>query len=359
MANPELRLTDGFLFAVIPADTIKVLQRQDGVVSRRVYRPSIVNQMNDKVSRMTPDQAAVFRGMLRNRTKVEEPAFQELSPADQATVLDAVLDYSQYEDMRAGKNLASIDKDRMDMLLARSRLGRVNSDPRSTLEFSTPPETGHGSDRIRTGVGLHDGEWFEELSYRPGYHDLLASDQGYSKDSQILFFDAAVRYYHDQDRVRLDRLALFDIVSLTPHDRLFRKKSWALHLGIDSIKDLDCGFCNSVKGHYALGLGYKPRVTSPLMVYALADVEAEASDDLEDYYRAGGGGTLGVLLDFAGWWRIQLRGEILYFPLGHESDYYELSVAQRLSLSQNFDVRIDASKLDDLYKGILSFNLYY
>src|SRR5207249_5818169 len=141
-------------------------------------------------------------------------------------------------------------------LLERSKLDFRRDDPSETTRFSDPPELGHGSARVKLGVGGNENELFEEISIRPGYHDLLAKDTGYSKNSQILFLDITTRYYNESGKFKLDNLKLIDIISLTPYDPLYKKISWKLSVGSDTIRDLDCGYCNSFKTNYGIGLSY-------------------------------------------------------------------------------------------------------
>ena len=44
-----------------------------------------------------------------------------------------------------------------------------------------------------------------ELAYRPAYHDLMARDVGYDKNSEIIFLDFKLRYYLESERLRLDQ----------------------------------------------------------------------------------------------------------------------------------------------------------
>ena len=359
VADPNLQLTDHFLFHVIPADTIKVLTKYPELISDRVYRPSLLSQMNDKRLRMTQKQENLFYMLAEDPSSIEKTDYSNLSVPEKALVLDAYLDYAQYKTVQKEKTTTAIDKTTRKILLERSRLNYQSNDPHKAIQFSSPPELGHGSARIRLGFGSHDSELFQEISLRPGHHDLLAKDIGYSKDSQILFLDFTARYYNDKKEAKLDNLKIIDIISLTPYDPLFQKLSWKLSLGVDTIKDIECGLCNSYKANYGLGLAYKPSYFSPILFYALADIEAELSSYLDAYYRAGGGGTLGGLLDITENWRVQILGNVLKFPLGHQSHYYKASFNQRYAFTQNLDIRLELSKLKNKEEWLVSVNYYF
>ena len=359
IANPELHLSDQFLFQVIPADTVKVITRYTDLISKRVYRPSLLSQMNHKRLQMTTGQEKIFYRLVKDPSSLEKEDYLKLSVPEKALILDAYLDYAQYKNMEQERTAAVIDQTTRRILLERSNLDYRRSDPSDMTHFSSPPELGHGSARMRLGVGGNENELFEEISLRPAYHDLLAKDTGYGKNSQILFFDITARHYNESGKTKLDSLKLIDIISLTPYDSLFKKASWRLSIGLDTIRDLNCGYCNSFKVNYGIGLTYKPGYFSPVLFYSLINLELELSNHLDHDYRLGGGGMIGTLIDVTDDWRIQIAGDYLSFPLGHESHYYKVLVNQRYLLTQNMDIRVEWNILNSQKEGLLAVNYYF
>jgi hypothetical protein len=359
VADPDIHLTDQFIFQVIPADTIKALTRNSGLISKEVYRPSLLSQLNNKRVRMSESENKIFYRLVKNPSATEEADYQNLTLPEKALVLDAYLDYAQYRSMQKEKTATVIDPTTRRMLLVRSQLNYRNDESPQVIQFSTPPELGHGSARAGIGYGRNGNEFFEEISIRPAYHDLLANDTGYRKDSQILFFDLTARRYNESEKTKIDSLKLIDIVSLTPYDPLFNKLSWKLNVGVDTPKDLDCGYCNSFKGNYGLGMSYQPRFFSPFIFYSMVDLEMELSHDLDRWYRAGGGGTFGALIDLTHDWRIQITGDYLSFPLGQESHYYKASAVQRYSISQNADIRAGWNVINSRQEWSAGINYYF
>jgi hypothetical protein len=359
VADPDLHLTDQFIFQVIPADTIKALTRNDGLISKEVYRPSLLSQLNNKRVRMSENETKIFYRLVKNPSATEEEDYKNLTLPEKALILDAYLDYAQYRNMQKERTAAAIDPTTRRILLERSQLNYRREDAPEPIQFSTPPELGHGSARVGLGFGRNGNEFFEETSIRPAYHDLLANDTGYGKNSQILFLDLTARRYNESEKTKIDSLKLIDIVSLTPYDPLFNKLSWKLSVGVDTLKDLDCGYCNSFKGNYGLGITYQPRFFSPFIFYSLADLQMELSHDLDRWYRLGGGGTVGGLIDLTHDWRIQINGDYLSFPLGQESHFYQASVNQRYSISQNFDIRAGWILLNGRAEWSAGINYYF
>lgn len=358
-ADPELHLTDQFTFHVIPGETVKVTAAQPGLVTRRVYRPSLLSQMNQKRLRMSDNQERLFYRLIDNPGLIDDEEYQSLSVPEKALVLDAYLDHAQYKNMQQERTGGAIDPTTRRMLLERSQLNYRSDDLPETVQFSTPPELGHGSARIAARIGRNEAERFEEISIRPAFHDLLADDAGYGRGSQILFLDVTARYYNDSEVTKIDSLKVVDLASLVPHDPLLRKKSWMASVGIDTVRDLDCRYCNSFKGNYAIGSTYSGGIFSPVLAYALVNVELETSRHFDHDYRFGGGTTLGVMYDITGDWRVQLTGSYLGFPLGHESHYHRYSFAQRYTISQHLDVRGGWDSFKNRDEWSLGLNFYF
>ncbi|MEO5654687.1 MAG: DUF4105 domain-containing protein, partial [Nitrosospira sp.] len=216
VANPDLRLKDPFSFSVIPTDTVKILMAQDELVKQVVYRPSVLSQMNHKRLKMVDDEKQMLQRMVKGEVSPESTAFKGLSAPSQALVLNAYMDYLQYQSMQE-KSTGEIKIPR-SVLLARSRLPATDDGPIDTItRLSSRPDQGHGTDRFRLGIGHNAREPFLEFAYRPAYHDLMARDVGYDKNSEIIFMDFKLRYYLESDRVRLDQAKILSITALNPY----------------------------------------------------------------------------------------------------------------------------------------------
>lgn len=359
VANPDLRLTDRFLFQVIPSETIKVVTQQEGLVFRRVYRPSVLSQMNQRLLGMGIDEKRALTRVIRKPTEVESPAFQTLPVGGRIAVLDAALDFTQYLAMQANADENEFNREARPILMARARTGRLESERVDRPELSSPPELGHGSNQISLGYGGFGRERYGQASIRPAYHDIMARDVGYNRYSQILFFETTGRYYRDLEAWRLESFKPLDIVSLTPFDPLFKKLSWQLGVEVGTIRDVPCEFCNALSAQYGVGLSFSPTPLAPFLVYGLANVKAEWSGHLEKNGRLGGGGTGGIILDVTDAWRIQLSADYLNFPIGHDSDYYRLSFVQRFAPSQNVDFRLHLGRFKGKNDWLATGNLYF
>ncbi len=358
-ANPELELSDDFLFSVQPADTIKILAEQKGLINKVTYRPAILSRMEHKIEQMNPKEKDILYDLVEESEALKEDSYQQLTTPQKALVLDAYLDYLEYE----GLGQEDFDPKKPlriphAILLERSRLKYKRQDTEIT-QFSAPPETAHGTDRARLGIGINNDELFQEIGYRPTLHDLLARDAGYKSDSQFMFLDFIGRYYYESKRFRLDRLRFLDIVSLTPFEPIFKKPSWKLNLGFDTLRDFNCNYCNSFKGNGGFGYSYKPGHTSPYILFVMAELEAETSGHLKENHRFGGGVSGGLFVDFGEDWRLQLGAQYKRFPLGNDSEYIRYDSKLRYSPHKDVDLRLEYQKFDDKDQGLFSVNIYF
>jgi hypothetical protein len=358
VANPDLRLKDSFFFSVIPTDTVKTVMAQEGLVKEIVYRPAVVNQMNQKRLRMTGDEKRILQDMIKGDLSVENPAFSSLPERSQALLLNAYMDYLQYRSMQE-KSDKEIKIPR-SVLLARSRLQTAGNKLEGIVKrFSSAPHEGHGTDRFRLGVGHNSHEPFLEFAYRPAYHDLMARAAGYDKNSEIIFMDFKLRYYAESDRLRLDQAKFLSITSLNPYDPLFPKSSWRADVGIDTLRDRRCGYCNSLKGSYGRGVSYRPDFFSPLLLYSFLDLKAEVSDHLRQNYRLGGDAEVGVYYDVTENLRVKFAGSYDVFVLGESKRFFSAHFITRYALSRDLDVRLEWNRYDHNNEGIFSANYFF
>jgi uncharacterized protein DUF4105 len=357
-ANPDLQMKDQFFFSVIPSDTVKIVMEQENLVKQIVYRPAVLSQMNHKRLAMTDQEKQVFHKIVKGKVTPEDSVFNILSVQSKALLLNAYMDYLQYQSMQKAEHAQQVQIPH-SILLARSRLQYVSDETDEVTHFSSSPEQGHGADRARFGMGFNNNESFLELAYRPAYHDLMAKDVGYDKDSEIIFLDFKLRYYLESEQVKLDRARVLAITAMNPYDPLFVKPSWRMALEVDTLRDRDCNYCNSYKSNFGSGLSYRPEYFSPLLLFSFVDLKTEFSGHLKNDYRFGGDVEIGAFYDITEDWKIKIAGGYQAFVLGDTKDFFTTNFEARHSLSQNFDLRLEHNRYDQNYETILAVNFYF
>ncbi len=361
-ANPELRMKDQFFFSVIPSDTVKIIMAQKSLVKKVVYRPAVLSQMNQKRLKMKAEEQRVFQKLVIGEVLPEDAEFTALPEPAKALLLSAYMDFLQYINLQK-KEETQQNKIPHSILLARSRLkvAPVKQDA-AEIQFSSPPDQGHGADRLQLGFGHNNREPFLEFAYRPAYHDLMAKDMGYDKDSEIIFFDIKMRYFLESERVRLDRARILAITAINPYDPLFVKPSWRMALEVDTLRDIkrpNCRYCNVYKGTFGSGFSYRPQYFSPLLLFSFIDIKAEFSGHLKHDYRLGGDVEIGGYYDFSENWKLKIAGGYHFYLVGDRKRFFAANFETRYAVAQNLDVRLEHNRYDHNSDSIFSVNLYF
>jgi hypothetical protein len=191
------------------------------------------------------------------------------------------------------------------------------------------------------GLGWRNNELFEEINVRAGYHDLLDPGKGYQPDAQIELLSAALRHYERSDQVRLERLTLANIISLSPMDALFKAPSWKVNIGIDSVRHNSCAYCSTGLFNAGIGAAVETHVLGREVFFAFAEVESAYGHAYEEHHRIGAGGTVGLTATVTERWKMLLSTTYLKFPLGEKSDDWRISFGQRYTLTQNLALRVE------------------
>ena len=358
VADPRLHLTDQFVAWTIPADTVRVITEQPGLVTDIAYRPSRSTQIRRKRAMLSDDEDRLFIRLLETPAAAEREPFSSLLPDRQAFVLDLATDYLLHRlATDPTPSVATRDRQR-SLLVTRSRLP-MTSPETDIAPFTQRPELGHQTSRVGLGSGWRQDEFFEELSVRAGYHDLLDPGIGYTPGAQIEVMSFSFRHYNRRDQTRLERFKLVDIVSLSPLDSLFKPPSWKISAGYETVNRPDCRYCGNLNVNGGAGAVTETRWLRHEMYFAFAELDANYSHAFDENHRVGGGGTVGLLADLTERWKILLSGTYLGYPLGERSDEVRASVQQRYTLMKDLALRLEFNHRRRDNEAMLSVQLYF
>src|SRR5690606_28580131 len=151
-------------------------------------------------------------------------------------------------------------------------------------------------------------------------------------------------YYLESERLRLDQAKLLSITALNPWDSLFAKASWRGEVAIDTLRDRDCGHCNSFRASYGRGVSYRPDFFSPLLLFSFIDLKTEFSHHLKQDYRLGGDAEAGMYYDMNDNLRIKFAGSYQVFFLGESKRFFTAHFATRYAVSQDLDLRVELNR---------------
>jgi hypothetical protein len=359
VANPELHLTEPFVFWTIPADTVKLIARQPGLIETVTYRPSRGTQIRRKRETLTEGEQRWLLRIVADPVAAGSEEFTRLPLQRRALILDVASDYLLYRSVTDDANAASYKEKNRAVLITRSGL-KVASDEFTIKPFAQRPEIGHETSRVGLGGGWRQDDWFEELRVRAGYHDLLDPEIGYTPNAQIELLALSLRHYEKHNQTRLERVTLANIVSLSPSDALFRSPSWKLNASYETLNRTNCRYCGNANLNVGIGPAFETQWLRREVFFAFAEVDANYSHAFDENHRIGGGGTVGVLVDLTERWRVLLSTTYLQYPLGEVSDDWRFSFQQRFTLQKDLALRLEYNHLDSHdNEAVLSVQVYF
>ncbi len=358
IADPKLHLIDHFWGWTIPADTVRLVAEQPGLVMEREYRPARITQIQSKRDLLSRDEQRILYKLVK-KISIDGAADLQALPVDrQALILDVASNYLRYKVVEDSKNRTAYENNLRTLLISRSSL-RI---PSSEVKFDSPtgpPELGHEIFRAGVGFGWLEGEPFEQITIRPVYHDLLDDETGYTREAQIEALSLKLRYYNQTNRIRLKNLTLIDILSLSPMDSLLKKISWKINAGFETVREGDCSQCNSFDLNLGVGGAIQTHLLHREILYGFLEPHVNYGNAYEKSYRVGGGSTVGVLANITQRWKIYLFSSYWAFPLGDHADDFRVSLHQRYTLHQNLSFRLELNRRDHQDEVMLALQAYF
>lgn len=341
-ARPNLHLTDRFGWWVMPIDTIRAVH-EAGLIKGALYRPSKATRVRHLMSLV--DARGVERALAiadGRSDPIEAPGETGLG-AYGARVLDLAAECIQYRYAKQELDKEAYTSRFLKTLTARSRLG-----PAAEIEREVPapvePTLGHRSNKVSVSCGVRNFEQagvFQEIRYRPTYHDLLDPEDGYVDGAQIVFLDTTLRVYDQDGRVQFQGLDLVNIHSVAARDAFFKPVSWKVNTGL--VREKTPQKKEALLYGLNAGGGYSYRRTASGLVSILLDADIRAGDGLEDRYSLGLGGSLEVLKALGKFWKVRLYARPIYCGPGGAYLKVEFGCAQRFRLGANSVLQLEFS----------------
>jgi hypothetical protein len=358
-ARPSLRLTDNRGLWVIPVDTMRRAQKS-GLVTGVTYRPSRVTRIAHIASLLPGDSQDAAVALAKGQVAPREVLDGKDSVEDKVRIFDLAAEYLKYVYAKGDMEKPAYQERLISLLGARSGLGNPEA-AEYRIPVPTDPLQGHRSNRVMLGAGFMDGSPFQEIRYRPAYHSLIDADEGYIESGQIIFTDAAFRYYSEEKRLQLQGLDIVEVQSLSPRNRFFKAFSWKIYAG---IRRVETGEDESVAvGDLNFGGGLSWRIPYLGIMYLMAEPDIIAGPDLDESYAAGMGGTAGLLVRVGSFWKIHAYARDIYYPAGNRHNSIELSLHQRFRVSANNAVVAGVSRRFDFdwewTEYLLGWNFYF
>lgn len=375
IAKTDLHLREEFNLYTIPSDTVKLALSKEGLIRRKTYRPSLTSKMEQKIKELSPIEREKFYEYLSSKIELTD-LLNEFKGERLAHILDAILDAKRFQKTLEKQNIQDEKKYR-NLLVERSRLPFPPILSREPT--SAPPEEGHGSGRIKMNRGASNLGGYTDISVRAAYHDFMNYDKGFVPFSTIEYFSMQLRQYDLQKNPHLEESSLIKILSLAPVTPIQTPLSFFVDFGTDSsmIKSeypssnrlLYLPFLsdpNSVSILHSIYDDKKEKRETPYRVsnlnadttfgYSLSNRDSESSFSWvislqagakgrgNSYYREGLLAAPQVALFSAvayQKWKFGLSAQYFVFSVYGYKDDYKISPMISVSLSQNWEIRLE------------------
>lgn len=360
VARPGLELTDRFRWWAIPSDTVRAVAEQPGLVKRVVYRPATATIIRRRQADMNAPRSGLARDLAEYKMSPADDRLHELSPREQAGILELAYDYATYRSS-TGRGMATTAQ-MHELLLVRSRLEVPLQQPEVPVP-AVHPDEGHKTSRLALGVGSRGGRRFEEINLRPTYHDLMDDDGGYTRGAQIEFFNMRWRHYRGDDGPRLEEFTPLNIVSLSPRDDFFAPVSWKINVGWTRkyFADSDEPLILRASGGPGLAFNMPGSHEGKSVYYGFLEAALDAGKRFDRDYALGAGPTAGWLTDISDRWRINVYARSLRYGLGDAHNARELTLEQRYALNRQSALRLGLHRKQEFrdYRNAAEISLQY
>jgi hypothetical protein len=350
VARPSLTLLKHVNWPAIPADTIRALHRNPGLVRSVHYRPSARTSFTERLAELDSDEVDLVADLMSDP---QAPLPRTLSDERRVKVLDAALDVA---DSMFASELIKEDRERdvestelQQALLERRARILVKSDP---FELTPPvhlaPHLGHDTRRVGVGSG-YSGQYgaYHQLGFRLALHDLADPARGYPEAAQIEFLPFSVRYFVEKPQLWLEDIALVRVVSTSPWSRFELPLSWTVHAGWDRFYDRGCRGCLATTAEVGGGLTLAA-FAQGLSWYAMGITEIAALAPIRGGVadlpvRAAVGVHSGVRLRLTNDLVLLPQGRFLWLPEQDPRTILRLQGTLRYQYIDNFALDLDAA----------------
>ena len=350
--NPKYRLLEYLKYPVIPADTVKALYKNPGLVAHVRYRPSLRTIFAQRTEKMNTAEKDAVEAITANP---DAPISDAIQGKARIAVIDAAADLV---DIRYAKDLlhstpnSEGEKIKQRLLARRSEIAIASDDPEIVPPWRRMPNVGHGSQRIMLGPGYSSqgsttqsgGSGFGQLEYRLALHDLGDPTPGYPELSQIEFLPTRVRFYPKGRAFELENFSIVRVVSLSPQTQFQRSMSWKVRAGITRLRDSGCFDCAAPDAEIGVGLAF-PFAKEALTLYFTADTYVAGHRDMhgikDSVLRAGVGPFAGARVRFGEDLVWLTGGRWLYLPLQKPFSTWSADTTLRWQYTYNFALGVE------------------
>ena len=337
-ARPEVRLRKKMPVWVIPVDSIRAVLEADKtaakpLLNKAVFRASSKKVLDSRFANLTKTEKEIAKDLGEHK----EGALSELNDfndEEKSKVLEAGADLLSYRFNKKPELIETQANYQYQLLNERSKLGVA--DEKYNIPVPPRPDLGHETNRVSFNLGTENRKSFYELAYRPAYHDLLDYEPGYAKGAQLEFFGFKFRQL-EGEQLKLEKLDLLNILSLSPWDEIFKGFSWNVSTGFQRYRFGDDE--RYLAYNFDVGGGITLEPIDGIKVFALVGPKVFWGEQLEKHFDLGVGPTIGVQFSVSDDLRLLVEGGGGEYFVGSEFRSYKASAELRYAIDKNLAVR--------------------
>lgn len=359
VARPELHLTDKAGFFVLPSDTVRIAM-DNGIINDVTYRASQGTNIRKILSLLDSTEQKVAHDIAVLMESPAQVANLPVATIEKIKILDLASRFVQYRFGRKEMEKEAYSRAYLNILRERSKLGSAPEDL-YTIAEPARPDTGHGTTKITTALGVHRGRLFGELNIRPEFHALLDPDQGYLPGAQIKFLDTALRYGGDSDGLYLKSLHILNILSIAPRDTFFKPVSWKINTGFD--RELLHDRQEHLVYRINTGGGFSYPTAFGGIYYIFGELDVQTGPKIRANVAAAPGFSFGIAEQLSGSTKFLLTVAGYWYRLGDDRTSVKATAGLNQRITQNNSVSLEASheymNRTPLSETSLRWNFYY
>ena len=311
-----MELTTGSKFSVyaIPVDTVRALD-EVGLIKSRKLRASLVTRIDDyflnedesinnkntraavniatKENVVNPESILSYLAVVENdRDKIDvlQQSYNILQFKNTFSSVKAKNILEQANNLSNKKNTNVKEDLSQQKFLEWNKSGGNDANRNSGGRYSgnrnsknrnygkVPPEKGHDSIRVSTGFGKQNTRQYIDLRFRPAFHDLMDSMEGYVSGAAINSFEVRFKWFTSSsdkfngskesgNELRLESLNVFNITSLNPLRHWHKSLSWLLDVRFDRTQLNETNSVRNFIGRGGLGLSFQKKHVLPFFMF--------------------------------------------------------------------------------------------
>jgi len=301
VARPGIELTDEYIVAAIPIDTVKSINRS-GLIENIEYRPARATVLSYMLEQMPEDHHELVIQLSEDIDTLQDPAFTSLSEEERRNIIETAYKFLRYQQSDKNQNRA-VDKRSFQLLKVRNSYP-VSSKP--VVPAPVSPENGHNSKRASFALGERLDNYYGELGFKMSFHDLEDNEHGFLRGASINMASLQIRA-EENEGISLYKLDVIDIFSLAPRTPFFKPTAWRVYTGFERelTNDVD-----QLVYHVTGGGGGNWNVFDNSQFYTLATGRLEINKQLEHSIEPAIGFITGFLSHFStSTARLEVSGE--------------------------------------------------